>query len=59
VEAFEGIAFSKATQKHCGCVEKDILQTSRSSVMPSSALPLDNKSCLSSREGNNDEHKGS
>ena len=56
VEAF---AFSKATQKHCNCAEKGIPQASRYFVMPSSALPLDNKSCLSFREGNNDEHKGS
>ena len=39
----------KATQKHCGCVEKDIPQPSRSSVTPSSALPLDNKSRPSSQ----------
>jgi hypothetical protein len=53
------LLFSKVAQKHCDCVQKDIPQPSRPSVMQSSALPLDNKSCPSSRGGNNDEHKGS
>jgi hypothetical protein len=34
--SFGGIAFGKATQKHCDCVETDIPQPSRFSVTPSS-----------------------
>ena len=43
--AFGGIAFSKVTQKHCGCVETDIPQPSRFPVTPGS------------QRGNNDEYK--